>query len=101
MESLSLDFSIILENAKKEVTKIYFDSKYEAESFKSYLFTKIVRFLILQTVISQDVNRKNFAFVPHLEKYDQVFSDKILRKNWKISEDEWNYIDSKILETGK
>lgn len=78
-----------------------FDSKYEAESFKSYLFTKIVRFLILQTVISQDVNRKNFAFVPHLDNYDQVFSDKILKKKWKISEEEWNYVDSKILETGK
>ncbi len=78
-----------------------FNSKKEAEGFKSYLFTKIVRFLILQTVISQDVNRKNFAFVPHQENYDQVFSDKILRKNWKINEEEWRHIDSKILETGK
>jgi site-specific DNA-methyltransferase (adenine-specific) len=78
-----------------------FDTKYEAENFKSYLFTKTVRFLILQTVISQDVNRKNFAFVPHLKKYDQVYSDKILKKMWNINEEEWTYIDSKIIETGK
>ncbi len=77
-----------------------FDSKYEAEYYKSYLFTKTVRFLILQTVISQDVNRKNFAFVPHLKNYDKKYTDEYLRKLWGISEAEWNYIDSKILETG-
>ena len=56
--------------------------------------------MILQTVISQDVNRKNFAFVPHLKNYDKKYTDEYLRKLWGISEAEWNYIDSKILETG-
>tara|TARA_B100002052_G_scaffold263858_1_gene259319 strand:- start:156 stop:1664 length:1509 start_codon:yes stop_codon:yes gene_type:complete len=76
-----------------------FDTEKEVESFKSYLFTKIVRFLILQTVISQDVNKKNFSFVPKLDKYDKVFTDEILCKKWNISSNEWEYIDSKILPT--
>ena len=79
----------------------YFNSELEAENYKSYLFTKIVRFLILQTVISQDVNRKNFSFVPHLEKYDRKYTDKYLAKKWNIDEKEWGYIDSRIAETGK
>ena len=42
------------------------DSEEEIYSFRSYLFTKIARFLLLQTVISQDVTRKNFCFIPDL-----------------------------------
>ncbi len=73
-----------------------FDTEEEVLNFKSYLFTKTVRFLLLQTVISQDVLRNKFCFVPALEKYDQNFTDGILIKRWKITEPEWNYIDSRI-----
>lgn len=74
-----------------------FESEEEVLSFKSYLFTKIVRFLILQTVISQDVNKKNFIFVPDLIKYEGKYSDDELCKKWNISQEEWQLIDSKIL----
>ncbi len=73
-----------------------FNTKKEVESFKSYLFTKIVRFLLLQTVISQDVTRKNFSLVPDLGKYEGEFTDKLLMKRWNINEEEWKYIDSRI-----
>ncbi len=75
-----------------------FSSQKEITSFKSYLFTKIVRFLLLQTVISQDVTRKNFYFVPDLGKYEGEYTDEMLRKRWNISEEEWEFIDSKIKE---
>jgi site-specific DNA-methyltransferase (adenine-specific) len=74
-----------------------FDTKNEALSFRSYLFTKIVRFLILQTVISQDVNRKNFRYVPDLGAYKGEYTDEILRNLWGITEEEWDFIDSRIL----
>lgn len=73
-----------------------FDSEQEVLSFKSYLFTKTVRFLLLQTVVSQDVTRKNFMFVPALPSYDGVYSDEILRERWNITQQEWEYIDSRI-----
>ena len=38
----------------------------ETLSNKRFLFTKIVRFLLLQGVISQHVTRKNFLFVPDI-----------------------------------
>lgn len=76
-----------------------FNTEDEALNFRSYLFTKIVRFLILQTVISQHINRKNFSFVPHLWVYDHVYNDvELMEMRW-ISQEEREYIDSKILET--
>ena len=73
-----------------------FDTEEEVRSYKSYIFTKIVRFLLLQTVVSQDVTRKNYCFVPDLGKYEGEYTDEALRKLWEITDDEWEYIDSRI-----
>ena len=73
----------------------------EVVSFKSYLFTKTVRFLLLQTVVSQDVTREKFVFIPNLKKYDIIFDDGILRDRWKITDNEWEFIDSKIKTIAK
>jgi site-specific DNA-methyltransferase (adenine-specific) len=73
-----------------------FDTKAEVLAFKSYLFTKLVRFLLLQTVISQDVTKQNFRFIPDLGSYSGIYTDEILMKRWGISKAEWEFIDSKI-----
>ncbi len=73
-----------------------FKTENEVLSFKSYLFTKVVRFLLLQTVISQDVTRKNFLFIPHLNQYEGEYTDDDLIKRWDITQEEWQFIDSKI-----
>jgi len=78
-----------------------FNSKDEALSYRSYLFTKVVRFLILQTVISQDINKKNFIYVPDLKKYEGHYTDEYLCKEFDITDEEWSYINSRILETGE
>jgi len=73
-----------------------FKTKTEALNFRSYLFTKIVRFLLLQTVVSQHVTREKFIFVPYLSSYKTPFTDDVLRKRWGINDEEWSFIDSKI-----
>jgi site-specific DNA-methyltransferase (adenine-specific) len=73
-----------------------FDSEEQVLSFRSYLFTKIFRFLLLQTVMSQHVTRENFTFIPDLGKYTGVYDDKMLCERWGITSDEWEFIDSKI-----
>ena len=78
-----------------------FDTKAKVISFRSYLFTKIARFLLLQAVISQDVTRKNFCFVPDMNKYELEYTDEYLIKLLGITDDEWAYIDSKISLVGK
>ena len=77
-----------------------FNTKSEVESFKTYIFTKVVRFLLLQTVVSQDVTRKNFCFIPDLGKYEGIYTDKSLCKKWDITENEWAYIKTRIGEIG-
>ncbi|MCC9166878.1 Eco57I restriction-modification methylase domain-containing protein [Pontibacter harenae] len=72
----------------------------EVVSFKSYLFSKIFRFLLLQSVVSQDVTRNSFQFIPHLGKYEGTYTDEILRKRWGITEEEWSFIDSRIKDIG-
>jgi site-specific DNA-methyltransferase (adenine-specific) len=77
-----------------------FSTEKEALSYKSYIFTKVVRFLLLQSVVSQDVTKNNFQFIPDLGKYEGEYTDKILVKRWGISTDEWDFIDSKIKNIG-
>ena len=78
-----------------------FSSKSKVESFKSYLLTKTVRFLLLQAVISQDVTKQNFLFVPDTADYEKLWTDDDLVKKWNITKDEWQYIDSRISNYGK
>lgn len=73
-----------------------FDTKEEVLSFKSYLFTKIIRFLLLQAVVSQHVTKQNFIFVPDIGDYSIIYDDEILRRRWGITDEEWQYIDSRI-----
>lgn len=75
-----------------------FDTEAEVISFRSYLFTKLVRFLLLQTVVSQHVTKEKFVFVPDLGKYKGIYTDDFLRKRWRIDDEEWKFIDSKIKE---
>lgn len=77
-----------------------FDTKEETLAFKSYLFTKVVRFLLLQTVVSQDVTKKNYSFVPDLGSYTGEYSDAMLCEKWHITDAEWSYIDSRITAVG-
>jgi site-specific DNA-methyltransferase (adenine-specific) len=81
---------------------VAFASKTQKEvvAFKSFLFTKTVRFLLLQTVVSQDVTRSNFQFIPDLGKYEGVYTDEMLCKRWGITKEEWAFIDSKIKSVG-
>ncbi len=76
-----------------------FKTEKEVLAYKSYIFTKTVRFLLLQTVVSQHVTKNNFQFIPDLIKYEGVYTDEMLRKKWEINEEEWQYIDTKIKAT--
>lgn len=73
-------------------------SKQEVEYFRSYLYTKVVRFLLLQCVVSQDIIREKYKFVPSLELYDRIYTDEYLCDLWHINREEWEYIDAKILD---
>ncbi len=77
-----------------------FDSEEEALSYKSYIFTKTVRFLLLQTVVSQNISKKNYVFIPDLGKYEGIYTDTQLCNMWDITDNEFEYIKSRIGEIG-
>lgn len=77
------------------------DTEEEVLAFKSYLYTKTVRFLLLQCVVSQDVTREKYRFVPYLGKYSGEYTDKMLCELWGITDDEFAFIDSKISDIGE
>nr|WP_302595209.1 Eco57I restriction-modification methylase domain-containing protein [uncultured Dialister sp.]DAE60213.1 MAG TPA: Eco57I restriction-modification methylase [Caudoviricetes sp.] len=77
-----------------------FDSEDEVLAYRTYIYTKTVRFLLLQTVVSQDVTKKNFCFIPDLGHYQGVYNDQMLCKKWNIAEDEWEMIDARISAVG-
>ena len=77
-----------------------FETADEVIAYRSYIFTKIVRFLLLQTVVSQDVTKKNFCFIPDLGHYEGTYDDTSLCKQWNITADEWALIDSRISAVG-
>ena len=51
-------------------------------------------------MVSQDVTRKNYCFVPDLGQYEGEYTDAALKKLWDITDDEWEYIDSRISAIG-
>ena len=78
-----------------------FDTRKEAEYFQSYLLTKVVRFLILQTVVSQHVARDRFIFVPDLGKYDHRYSDEELLDMFGLSQEDYAYIQTRVRNFGE
>ena len=52
--------------------------------------------VLLQAVVSQDVTKKKYCFVPCLDKFEGVYTDERLTVLWGIDEEEWEYIDSRI-----
>lgn len=72
----------------------------EVEGFKKYLLTKTFRFLLLQTLVSQNTSRKNFCFIPAFETYNFDINDDYLMEKWKLNNDEKNLINSKIRNYG-
>jgi len=49
---------------------------------------------------SQDITKKNYCFVPDLGKYSGEYTDDYLKELWDISDEEMNYIYSRVGEIG-
>ena len=72
-----------------------FDCLNEAQNFFSYLKTKFFRFLCQPTIVSPDVSKRTFMFVPNLP-YDREWTDKELYTMYKFTQEEIDYIECNI-----
>lgn len=72
-----------------------FDTFDEAKNYLSYLRTRFVRFLILQTLSTQDLSSEKFQFVP-LQDFTKSWTDEELYAKYGLTEEEIAFIESMI-----
>lgn len=73
----------------------FYDFELEAIRLKQYMETRFVRFLVSQFMISQDITKKRFAFVP-LQDFSEPWTDEKLYAKYGITEEEQTFIESMI-----
>ena len=72
-----------------------FTDKSKADNLLSYLKTKFVRFLVLQTITSINITRNNYQFVP-LQDFSKPWTDEELYKKYGLTDEEIQFIESMI-----
>lgn len=72
-----------------------YKKKNEVENLLSYLKTKFVRFLVLQTITSINITRSNYQFVP-LQDFSHPWTDEMLYRKYGLSDEEIAFIESMI-----
>ena len=71
----------------------------EAESFISYINTRVVRFLVFLNAFTVGViNDETWRFVPAPDAFDHIFTDDELYKKYNLTQEEINIIESVIKE---
>lgn len=72
-----------------------FDNETEAFNLLTYLKTRFVRFLILQTMTSINVSKSVFRFVP-IQDFSKTWVDKELYEKYGFTKEETMFIESVI-----
>lgn len=73
----------------------HFDTKEEAENMASYVRTNFFRFLLSTILLTQNIAKDKFAFIP-VQSFNKPWSDKDLYVKYHLSLDEIEYIESRI-----
>lgn len=72
-----------------------FDTEEEANGLKSYMKTKLFRFLLLQALTSINISKEKFELIPIID-FNAEISDEILYKKYNLTEEEIDLIETKI-----
>jgi len=72
-----------------------FSSEAEAGNAAAYLRTRFVRFLVSAILLTQNITRGSFAFVP-AQDFSRAWPDEVLYAKYDLSEDEIALIESQI-----
>jgi site-specific DNA-methyltransferase (adenine-specific) len=73
----------------------YVNSSIAADSVRSYLSTRFVRFLVSLRKITQDATKATYTWVP-LQTWDRVWTDGDLYERYGITKEEQDFIESQI-----
>ena len=92
--------SLMVLNPKEVCTETYlvigdFDNREEAKNMVSYIKTKFLRFLLLQSLTSIHITKGCFQFVP-LQDFSKPWTDEELYMKYNLTEEEIAFIESMI-----
>ncbi|MBM7846260.1 Eco57I restriction-modification methylase domain-containing protein [Herpetosiphon giganteus] len=73
----------------------YVNSLSEAESVRSYLGSRFLRFLVSLRKITQDATKSTYTWVP-MQSWDRIWTDAELYAKYGIITEEQEYIESQI-----
>ena len=73
----------------------HFDSETSAQNAASYVKTMFFRFLLSLKVITQNISKDSFGFVP-LQDFSHSWTDEMLYKKYNLTEEEIAFIESMI-----
>lgn len=76
-----------------------FRTKAESERAAAYLKTRFVRFLVSTILLTQNISKSMFEFVP-LQDFSKDWTDSALYKKYGIAKDEIAFIESTIRPMG-
>jgi len=76
-----------------------FKSEREAAHAAEYLRTRFVRFLVSAILLTQNITRGSFVFVP-AQDFSKSWPDKALYKRYRLTPDEIEFIESTIRPMG-
>lgn len=77
-----------------------YKNKPEAENLVAYMKTRFFRFLLSILVVSQDITKDNYSFVPALDMSVR-WTDEMLYRRYDLTEEEIEFIKSKIEPMGE
>ena len=72
-----------------------FESKFLCENLISYIKTRFCRFFMSLAVLTQNMARQSFQFVP-LQDFSHPWTDEMLYKKYNLDKDEIAFIESMI-----
>jgi site-specific DNA-methyltransferase (adenine-specific) len=76
-----------------------FANKEQTLNMEAYLKTKFCRFLVSTILLTQNIAKGKFQFVP-VPKLDRIWTDRILYRKYNLSEEEIEFIESRIRPMG-
>ena len=75
-----------------------FDTEAETKSFISYFNTRLIRFLIVCSIVGTTISTELFRLVPDPGAFDHIFTDAELYQKYDLTPDEIAIIESVIKE---
>ena len=72
-----------------------FDNEKNAANFMGYMKTTFSRFLLSLVILTQNIARSSFQFVP-FQDFSHPWTDEMLYKKYNLTEEEIAFIESMI-----